>query len=109
LLDTYGREKMVALLQEFKQGAYQEDALQKVYGFGLDELDRQWRKSLGLGPRQLPAAGTPSPSAEAAGTPPAPSTPAPAPSPGVCGLSILPGVGLLGIYLAARRRARTPS
>lgn len=109
LLETYGREKLVALLQEFQQGAYQEDALQKVYGFGLDELDRQWRESLGLGPRQLPVTATP-PSAEgAAGTPPASPTPAPGPAPGVCGLSILPGIGLLGMYLAARRRSRTPS
>lgn len=107
LLTTYGREKMVALLQEFKQGIYQEDALQKVYGFGLDELDRQWRTSLGLGPRQLPATRTPSPAGETAGTPAAPPTPTPAPAPGACGLSILPGVGLLGVYLALRRHSRT--
>lgn len=53
LLREYGRDKMLALLQKFKQGAYQEDALKEVYGFGLDELDARWRQSLGLAPRQV--------------------------------------------------------
>jgi len=51
LLTRYGEEKMSALLQTFRQGIDQEDALQRVYGFGLDELDAQWRESLGLKPR----------------------------------------------------------
>jgi len=51
LLRTYGRDKMTQLLAVFKQGTLQDDALQQVYGFGLDELDVRWRASLGLQPR----------------------------------------------------------
>lgn len=43
LLEKYGKEKMSELLAVFKKGAHQEDALQEVYGFSLDELDAQWR------------------------------------------------------------------
>lgn len=59
LLREYGRDKMSALLQVFAQGALQEDALQQVYGFGLDELDTRWRASLGLPPRRPSATPTP--------------------------------------------------
>jgi hypothetical protein len=57
MLKTYGKEKMAQLLSAVREGLYQEEALQQVYGFGLDELDTQWRSSLGLGPRPTP--GTP--------------------------------------------------
>ena len=59
LLREYGREKMQALLDVFAHGALQEDALQQVYGFGLDELDARWRQSLGLPPRRPSATPTP--------------------------------------------------
>jgi hypothetical protein len=49
---------MHALLSVFAQGTLQEDALQRVYGFGLDELDNRWRASLGLKPRERPTPGT---------------------------------------------------
>ena len=52
LLQTYGRNNMRALLVEFARGSLQEDALQRVYGFGLDQLDAEWRISLGLQPRE---------------------------------------------------------
>jgi len=61
MLQTYGKEKITQLLSAVREGLYQEQALQQVYGFGLDELDRQWRASLGLGPRPTP--GTPTPGA----------------------------------------------
>lgn len=51
LLEAYGREKMVELLAVFKRGSHQEDALQEVYGFGLDSLDEQWREYVGARPR----------------------------------------------------------
>jgi len=54
LLDGYGRERMRQLLHLFSTGTRQEDALQRVYGFGLQGLDRRWRESLGLGPRPEP-------------------------------------------------------
>lgn len=51
MLREYGRDKVRALLAVFSKGARQEDALQRVYGFGLDDLDARWRSSLGLAPR----------------------------------------------------------
>jgi hypothetical protein len=51
MLAEYGKEKLDALLQVFAQGARADDALQQIYGFGLDELDNRWRASLGLEPR----------------------------------------------------------
>ncbi len=55
LIETYGPEKMDQLLRTFKRGVYQEDALQEVYGFGLDELEDQWREFIGAPPRPTPA------------------------------------------------------
>lgn len=51
MLEEYGRAKLTELLGVFAEGSRQEDALMRVYGFGLDALDEQWRASLGLGPR----------------------------------------------------------
>ena len=52
MLKEYGPAKMRELLQVFAEGTLQEDALQRVYGFGLAELENRWRASLGLGPRR---------------------------------------------------------
>jgi hypothetical protein len=60
LVDQHGKEKMVALLAAFKDGAYADQALTRVYGYGMDELDARWRRSLGLAPRR-PADTTPAP------------------------------------------------
>lgn len=51
LLKEYGPDKMRELLQVFAEGTLQEEALHRVYGFGLAELETRWRASLGLGPR----------------------------------------------------------
>jgi hypothetical protein len=53
LLQAYGQEKMAQLLDSFSEGITQEEGLQRVYGFGLDELDAEWRMSLGLQPRGI--------------------------------------------------------
>lgn len=93
LLRTYGRDKMGELLQVFKQGTYQEDAVQQVYGLSLDELDARWRQSLGLGPRATPA-----PADE-----PVPQTRRGQPSRQPCpSLSLIAGLGLAAA-LGARR------
>ncbi len=55
LIDTYGADKMDALLKTFKRGMYQEDALREVYGFGIDELDARWREAIGAPPQPTPA------------------------------------------------------
>lgn len=52
MLKEFGSAKMQELLGVFAEGTLQEEALQRVYGFGLAELDTRWRASLGLGPRQ---------------------------------------------------------
>ncbi len=51
LLKTYGKEKMSQLLEVFQEGSLADDALMKVYGFDQDELDAQWRESIGAPPR----------------------------------------------------------
>jgi len=48
LIKEYGKEKMTQLLEKFAEGTYQEDALQEVYGFGIDELDARWKAYLGV-------------------------------------------------------------
>ncbi|MEJ2740449.1 MAG: peptidase MA family metallohydrolase, partial [Dehalococcoidia bacterium] len=48
LIDTYGQEKMLELLEVFKQGDQYDDALTKVYGFDLKGLENAWYTSLGL-------------------------------------------------------------
>ena len=51
LLETYGKEKISELLEVFQEGSLPDDALMKVYGFDQDELDAQWRESIGAPPR----------------------------------------------------------
>jgi hypothetical protein len=67
MLDAYGRGKMRELLLVFGEGTRQEEALQRVYGLTLEELDNEWRAGLGLGPRRLPDAEPPLPSTRRTG------------------------------------------
>jgi hypothetical protein len=46
LIDNYGREKMFALLSIYREGASYEEALQAVYGFGMQSLNTQWQAAL---------------------------------------------------------------
>jgi hypothetical protein len=64
MIRDLGEDKLQQLLQIMAQGARQEDALQQVYGFGLDELDARWRASIGA-----EAAPTPEPTAVPGTTP----------------------------------------
>ena len=48
LLDAYGWGKMQDLLAVYAEGAAYEDAIYRVYRFGLDALESGWRASLGL-------------------------------------------------------------
>jgi hypothetical protein len=61
LLQAYGKDRMAQLLDSFTEGITQEQALQCVYGFGVDGLDARWRESLGLLPRGTPGPATPAP------------------------------------------------
>jgi len=92
LLKTYGKEKMSELLKVFKEGALADDALMKVYGFDQDELDAQWRESIGVPPRGEAGEG---------GTPEA--TEAKKPAGGTC-WSALPALALAVLSLLLRLR-----
>jgi hypothetical protein len=48
LLDTYGKDKMLQLLNVFHQGSTYDDALQQVYGFDQDGLNTLWLQSIGV-------------------------------------------------------------
>ncbi len=43
LITEYGRDKMLELLNVFKQGSGYDEALLKVYGFDIDGLNTLWR------------------------------------------------------------------
>jgi hypothetical protein len=51
LTDNYGSAKLLVLLDVFKQGSTDDEALKQVYGFDTDGLNEAWRASLGLGPQ----------------------------------------------------------
>ncbi|MFC2058049.1 peptidase MA family metallohydrolase [Chloroflexota bacterium] len=82
LIRDYGKERMLQLLDVFKEGSSYDKALMEVYGFDTGELDALWRASLGLEPRPTPTplATIPTPSSSPAVTPAI--TPAPTPKAG---------------------------
>jgi hypothetical protein len=43
LIKEYGRDKMLELLNVFKQGSGYDEALIRVYGFDMDALNSLWR------------------------------------------------------------------
>jgi hypothetical protein len=51
LIQTYGRDKMTALLTALRNGATIDEALQSVYGFNTNGLEDAWRASIGAAPR----------------------------------------------------------
>ncbi|MCJ7604959.1 MAG: peptidase MA family metallohydrolase [Dehalococcoidales bacterium] len=46
LLEEYGRDKMLALLETFARGSGYDEALLSVYGFDMDGLNTEWLASL---------------------------------------------------------------
>ncbi len=46
--DSFGRDKIGALLKVFKEGSTDESALQRVLNVNTEELDSRWRASLGI-------------------------------------------------------------
>ena len=48
ILDRYGREKMAKLLAVFAEGSTYDAAAKAALGVTVDELEREWRASLGL-------------------------------------------------------------
>ena len=47
LVDTFGGEKLRQMLRLLKSGRPMNEALQQTYGANLDELENQWRGSIG--------------------------------------------------------------
>ncbi len=56
LVETFGPEKLYALLHCIQEGHKANDALQEIYGLDTYTLDRAWRASWGY-PEQLPPRG----------------------------------------------------
>ncbi len=54
LIDSYGSDRILALLDVFKEGSTYDEALLEVYGFDMDGLNALWRESLSLGPQPSP-------------------------------------------------------
>jgi len=46
LITTYGKDKMLELLETFREGASYDGALLAVYGFNTSGLDQRWREYL---------------------------------------------------------------
>jgi len=46
LIDNYGQDKMLQLLNSLQQGIGCDTALEKVYGFNMDGLDSLWKGSI---------------------------------------------------------------
>jgi hypothetical protein len=87
LIQTYGRDKMTALLIALRDGATADGALQAVYGFDTDGLEDAWRASVGAAPRIGTSNPTPVPTATQVPTfvpvgaaPTAPAVPMPSPT-----------------------------
>src|SRR5215216_6599085 len=61
LIDTFGKDKMTALLVAFRDGATPDEALLQTYGFNLDGLESQWRQAIGAQPGAAPGQPTAQP------------------------------------------------
>jgi Peptidase MA superfamily len=61
LIDTYGQEKMTALLTLMRDGNATDAALQQTYGFNTEALEDQWRAAIGAQPRTVSAQATAQP------------------------------------------------
>lgn len=55
LIETYGQEKMTALLVGLRDGLTIDEALTQTYGFNVDGLEDAWRKAIGAQPRTVSA------------------------------------------------------
>jgi len=51
LVETYGQEKMTALLLSLRDGLTIDTALMQTYGFDIDGLEEAWREAVGAPPR----------------------------------------------------------
>lgn len=61
LIETYGQEKMTALLVTLRDGNTVDDALTQTYGFNIEGLEDAWRQAIGAQPRVVSAQPTAQP------------------------------------------------
>jgi hypothetical protein len=62
LIETYGQEKMTALLVSLRDGLTTDEALMQTYGFNVDGLEDAWRAAIGAQPSSVSAQPTAQPS-----------------------------------------------
>lgn len=63
LVETYGQEKMTALLVALRNGKTIDEGLLQNYGFDIDGLEAAWRQTIGAQPRAVSAQPTAQPTA----------------------------------------------
>lgn len=63
LVETYGQEKMTALLTSLRDGVTIDEALTNTYGFNVEGLEDEWRAGIGAKPRAVSAQPTAQPTA----------------------------------------------
>lgn len=61
VLETYGRNKMTALLKSLRDGNTVDEAMQAIYGFDTDGLEDAWRKGIKAKARAVTGAATQTP------------------------------------------------
>lgn len=61
LTETYGQEKMTALLLALRDGMTIDEALRQTHGFDIDGLEDAWRQAIGAQPRAVSAQPTAQP------------------------------------------------
>ena len=61
LIETYGQEKMTALLLALRDGMTIDEALIQIYGFNIEGLEDAWRQAIGAQPRSISAQPTAQP------------------------------------------------
>ena len=63
LIETYGQDKMTALLVALREGNAIDEALKQTYGFDVDGLEDAWRQAIGAQPRTVSTQPTAQPTA----------------------------------------------
>ncbi|MCP5097289.1 MAG: hypothetical protein GY943_17220 [Chloroflexi bacterium] len=119
MLESYGSEKMQALITAMADGMGYDEALTAVYNLTVDSLEQEWRADIGAPQRSIPPTPTPIQAAAVATyalsglpedvpTPPAaadlPAEPAERPSAGICGLGLILPFLFVGISQRKPRR-----
>ena len=61
LIETYGQDKMNSLLITLRDGTTIDDALMKIYGFDVEDLEDAWRDAIGATPKAASAQPTAQP------------------------------------------------